>query len=685
MIPSRLSLIVVLLLGVFFGPVSLAQEDISPRTNIIVIIVDDMGWGDLGLNYQNSKEGKKHSTPELDRMAQEGVRMLRHYCPAPVCAPSRSSLMSGLHQGHANVRDNQFDKALADNHTLATVLKAANYRSVLVGKYGLQGRGKGPEAPGDLADWPAYPTERGFDEFYGSVRHIDGHHHYPANRWPLGNSVPHQSPKELWHNDKEVSGGLDKCFSIDLFTAFAKKWVVDHQKDSPEQPFFMYLAHDTPHGALQLATSAYPEGRGLKGGVQWLGKEGRMINTAVGEIDSYVHPDYRRDDWTSVEQRFASMVRRLDNGVGDLLQLLRDLQIADNTLVVFTSDNGPHNESYITAQDYKPTSFRSYGRMDGMKRDVWEGGIRVPTVAWWPGAIPKGREDRRPSQFHDWLATFADVAGLSVPALSDGVSLVPQLTGRGTPENSTVYVEYVQRGKTPRYADFANHRQGRVRGQMQVLFHQGYKGVRTNVTAAEQDFEIYDVDKDPGERTNLLGTGESFEVLNEQLKQRVIQIRRSDESAQRPYDHAAVPPVQDRKVVSGLTWKIHEGSFPWVPRLADNRKPNQTISSQTVSASLPAKATSICQAYLKVPAEGIVHFHGECKGKAVVKLHQAALIDADFGYEGEVRETAIKLAAGLHPITLWVTAGDKAPELSLEWTVNGRREPIPASALFQEP
>jgi hypothetical protein len=104
-----------------------------------------------------------------------------------------------------------------------------------------------------------------------------------------------------------------------------------------------------------------------------------------------------------------------------------------------------------------------------------------------------------------------------------------------------------------------------------------------------------------------------------------------------------------------------------------------------VSASLPAKATSICQAYLKVPAEGIVHFHGECKGKAVVKLHQAALIDADFGYEGEVRETAIKLAAGLHPITLWVTAGDRAPELSLEWTVNGRREPIPASALFQEP
>ncbi|MDB4491777.1 sulfatase-like hydrolase/transferase [bacterium] len=177
-----------------------AENDLPKRPNILFIFVDDLGWGDLGLNFQNTKKGKKHQTPELDRMAREGVRMLRHYCPAPVCAPSRSSLLSGLPQGHANVRDNQFDKALADNHTLATVLKAANYRTALVGKYGLQGILK--ESPKDQMTCPAYPTKRGFDEFFGYVQHRDGHQHYPANSWPLGNSKGHRTLQELCRNNK---------------------------------------------------------------------------------------------------------------------------------------------------------------------------------------------------------------------------------------------------------------------------------------------------------------------------------------------------------------------------------------------------------------------------------------------------------------------------------------------------
>lgn len=656
-----------------------AQGNAAPRPNILFVFVDDMGWGDLGLNFQNKKSGKKHATPELDRMALEGARLLRHYCPAPVCAPSRGSLLSGLHQGHANVRDNQFDKALADNHTLATVLSSGGYRSVLVGKYGLQGKvNKGSGSP---ADWSAYPTKRGFEEFYGSVRHRDGHHHYPANAWPMGNSEGHRTPKELWHNDKEVSGDLDKCFSIDLFTAFAKQWITDHHERSPEQPFFMYLAHDTPHAALQLATGPYPEGRGAKGGLQWVGEKGKMINTATGEIDSYVHPDYRDQGWSDVEQRFASMVRRIDNGVGDLLQLLRELGIADNTLVVFTSDNGPHSESYITDTNYAPTSFQSYGPLDGMKRDVWEGGIRVPTLAWWPKAIPKGTEDHQPSQFHDWMATFAEVAGVPVPALSDGVSLVPQLTGKGTVQPSTVYIEYVQNGRTPKYEDYAKERRGRRRGQMQALFMDGYKGIRTDIKDPQADFEIYDVRADPSERKNLLGTDEKFSQLNQRLKERVLRIRRPDLQAARPYDKLPVP-AMETPVKPGISWKILEGSFPWVPRL-DDSKAAKIQPASTLTSTLPARSTSICRAFLKVSKEGNYEFHLVTKAKAVVKVHDANLIDADFGYQGDGRSASIRLSAGLHPLTIWATTQGESAEFSLEWTLDGNQMAIPAEALYQ--
>lgn len=660
----------------------LAQEQDTPkRPNILFIFVDDLGWGDLGLNFQNTKQGKKHQTPELDRMAREGVRMLRHYCPAPVCAPSRSSLLSGLHQGHANVRDNQFDKALADNHTLATVLKAANYRNVLVGKYGLQGILK--ESPKDPMAWPAYPTKRGFDEFFGYVRHRDGHQHYPANDWPIGNSEGHRSPQELWHNNKEISDQLDKCYTTDLFTAFAKQWITKHQETSPEQPFFMYLAHDTPHAALQTATGPYPSGKGLKGGVQWLGKPGQMINTASGEIDSYIHPDYHDQGWTDVEQRFASMVRRIDNAVGDLLQHLRDIGIAENTLVVFTSDNGPHSESYIAKRDYRPTSFQSYGPLDGMKRDPWEGGIRVPTLAWWPKAFPAGREDRQPSQFHDWMATFASAAGVPTPALSDGVSLLPQLTGKGTPQDSTVYVEYKQGGRTPAYEDYARERQKRKRGQMQVVFLDGYKGVRANIQDPADDFEIYEVNGDPGERKNLADTTAQIKALNAKMKDRVLQIRRTNSSAPRPYDDLAMPALADTSAAPGLTWKVYDGEFPWVPNLT-NSKEDRTHTSTTIETELPAKATSTAHGFLKVPSEGNYTFHLEVAGKAVVRLHDAILIDADYGYpSGEERHSTVRLEGGLHPLTIWVTAGDAQPKLSLEWTVDGTRSTISETALFQ--
>jgi arylsulfatase A-like enzyme len=387
----------------------------SAKPNIIFILTDDLGSGDIGAFFQNSRQSGQPRlyTPALDRMAAEGAMLMQHYCAAPVCAPSRASILLGKSQGHANVRDNQFDKALEDNHTVASMLRYAGYKTAAIGKWGLQGKGKGP-------DWPAHPLKRGFDYYYGYIRHRDGHEHYPKEG-------PYKGPKEVWENDQEVSDGLDKCYTGDLFTAKAKKYIIDYQRgDDADKPFFMYLAYDTPHAILQLPTQAYPKGGGLNGGLQWLGQPGKMINTASGTIDSYVYPQYARATydhdndpatpeiaWPDTYKRFASVNKRIDEQVGDLLQLLKDLKIDRNTLVVFTSDNGPSQESYLPQETYvryEADFFNSFALFDGIKRDLYEGGLRTSTIAWWPGGIDAGTVVETPNASYDWLPTFADIA-----------------------------------------------------------------------------------------------------------------------------------------------------------------------------------------------------------------------------------------------------------------------------------
>ncbi len=264
--------------------------DSPARPNILFILTDDLGYGDLGAFFQNTRAAANnpakpwHLTPQIDTLAAEGVQMRQHYCPAPVCAPSRASLLLGVTQGHANVRDNQFDKALEDNHTLATVLKAAGYATACIGKWGLQGSGT------DAASWPAYPTRRGFDYFFGYVRHSDGHEHYPKEGvW--------QGAKEVWDGPNEISSELDKCYTADLWTARAKQWIEDHERTNASQPFFIYLAYDTPHAVCEIPTQPYPAGGGTNGGLQWLGTPGHMINTASGTVDSYTNAAYANATW----------------------------------------------------------------------------------------------------------------------------------------------------------------------------------------------------------------------------------------------------------------------------------------------------------------------------------------------------------------------------------------------------
>lgn len=523
-----------LALGLVCGS-SLSRANATPP-NILFILADDMGWGDLGVFYQNSRgfvtnrAAPAFLTPHLDTLAAEGMQLRRHYSSAPVCAPARASLLLGVHQGHANVRDNQFDKALENNHTLATVLRRAGYRTAMIGKYGLDGGSSG--VPG-----PAHPQNRGFDYFFGYLEHLDTHYHYPK-----------EFSQNLFDGFTEVTSALDKCYSTDLWTARAKRWITDHAATNAPPPFFLLLAYTAPHARLEVPTMAYPPGGGLHGGVQWLGIPGAMMNTASNTVDSWIHPDYANatynDDnnpttpevaWPNYAKRHATMMRRLDDGVADVLQTLKDQNLDTNTLLIFTSDNGPHNEAGAGGSfTYNPTFFDAFGPMDGIKRDTWEAGIRVPTLARWPGVIPAGSVNFTASQFHDWMPTFAALAGVPSPARSDGVSLVPTLTGVGTQRPGLVYVEYYSNGSTPNYTEFEPAHRNATRNQQQVIYLDGYKGIRYNVTANTTPFRIHDTLADAKETTDLAGTSSLFTSLQQRMKDRVLQVRRPGGGVTRP-------------------------------------------------------------------------------------------------------------------------------------------------------
>jgi arylsulfatase A-like enzyme len=673
----------------FLAPLT-ATAATPSRPNIIFILTDDLGYGDLGAFFQNQRQAAKHPdepahfTPRLDAMAADGIRLTHHYCPAPVCAPSRASLLLGVHQGHANVRDNQFDKALEDNHTLATVLKQAGYTTAAIGKWGLQGKPT-TQPP----DWPAHPLKRGFDEYFGYIRHADGHEHYPKEG-------VHRGAKEVWDNRIEISASLDKCYTADLFTARAKKWIVDHETAKAAQPFFLYLAFDTPHATCELPTQAYPAGSGLKGGLQWLGKPGQMINTASGKVDSWYHPDYANatwdDDhdaatpekpWPDVYKRYATSVRRIDDAVGDLLQLLKDLKIDDNTLVVFTSDNGPSIESYLK-EPYAPTFFGSYGPFDGIKRDCWEGGLRVPTIVRWPASVPAGRTSALPSSFADWMPTFAAVAGIAAPARCDGVSLLPTLTGSGTQATPRVYVEYFVGGSTPRFAQFEPAHRNRLRRQMQALRIGDYIGVRYNIASHADDFEIYNAVTDPKEAHDL-GHLADFAKLQQQFKDTVLQVRRPGGDVTRPYDGELVPAVTVADAKPGLAWKSFAGPFPWVPQFDAAEPAAQGVSAQADLSGQPLfKALgSLYTGFIDIPVDGKYTFSLTADSGTLLRLHEATVIDADFGHKlGDQASASILLKAGKHPIRLYYARrSSTAPSLRLEWTgPQITKQVVPATA-----
>ena len=362
----------------------LAGEGAGEKPNIVYVMVDDLGYGDLGCYGQ-----RQIQTPNLDRMAAEGIRFSNHYAGSTVCAPSRCVLMTGLHTGHAYVRGNREVRPMGQwplepgTVTVARLLRESGYATGLVGKWGLGG----PDSSG-------IPNRQGFDYFFGYLCQRHAHNYYPeflfrnTQRVPLeGNKVASPRPDGAGVAVKRAQYSHDLCAEEAL--AFVER--------NAEKPFFLYLALTIPHANNEA------------------GKRGM----AVPSLEPYA-----ARDWPEPQKGHAAMITRMDRDIGRLLAKLKELRLDDRTLVLFTSDNGPHREG-----GNQPDFNDSNGPLRGIKRDLYEGGIRVPLVARWPGKIEPGRVTDHVSAFWDFLPTACELVGAKPPEGIDGISYLPTLLG----------------------------------------------------------------------------------------------------------------------------------------------------------------------------------------------------------------------------------------------------------------
>jgi arylsulfatase A-like enzyme len=373
---------VALVLSVLLVPFLFTTASAAPtRPNIILILADDLGYGDLGCYGQ-----KRIQTPNIDRLAKEGMRFTDFYAGSTVCAPSRCVLMTGYHTGHCLIRGNGKDNLRPEDVTLAEVLKKAGYTTALFGKWGLGHEGS-----------TGVPTKQGFDQFFGYLDQGHAHNYYPAflmkgdSRFPLKNEVP-PGPTEFGSGvaTKKVE------YSHDLIFQQAIEYL-DSRK-SAASPFFMYLAFTTPHANNEA------------------GKAGMEV------------PDYGRYakiDWPDPQKGHAAMITRMDADIGRLLKRVKEMGQDENTLIFFSSDNGPHREG-----GNDPDFNDSNGPLKGIKRDLTDGGIRVPFIARWPGKIETDTVTNIVGGFQDILPTLAELTGTEkeVPKDIDGISILPTLT-----------------------------------------------------------------------------------------------------------------------------------------------------------------------------------------------------------------------------------------------------------------
>jgi arylsulfatase A len=364
--------VLVLVCAVLCVPRSSAREG---KPNVIFILADDLGYGDLGCFGQT-----KIKTPNLDKMAAEGMRFTQAYAGTTVCAPSRCALMTGLHTGHCYIRGNKEIKPEgqepmpADTFTVGHLMKRAGYKTGMIGKWGLG-------FPGSAST----PEKMGFDYFFGYNCQMKAHEYYPESLWRDTNIV-------------KLDG---KTYSHDLMADDALAFV----RRNNDVPFFLYLPFTIPHGKFQV-------------------------------------PDqepYANEKWPPQWKNIASMITRMDKDIGRLMALLVELKLDENTLMFFASDNGA---------GYQPKFFESSGPLRGMKRDMYEGGLRSPSIARWPGRIKAGVVSEQVWAFWDLMPTMAELTNQKLPATSDGVSILPAMTQGKRVEHPPLYFEFHERGFT---------------------------------------------------------------------------------------------------------------------------------------------------------------------------------------------------------------------------------------------
>lgn len=420
----------------WLSPIFANDRPPSNRPNIIVIVADDLGYNDLSCMGQTF-----FTTPNLDKMASEGMRMTQFYAGCTVCAPSRACLLTGQHTGHVYQRFNgpvQFREDPLDL-TIATRLQSVGYRTAMIGKSGLS-------CNSDDLD---LPHRKGFDHFCGFVSHGAAHRYYPPSLVKNGEQLKY----------KNNHGKEGETYSGDVFLQETLAWINDNQSE----PFFLHLALQQPHADLQVP-AAYRE-------------------KFIGRYDETPNKDGHYRGETHPKATFVGMIDYLDQSVGQILDELRRLKIDKNTLVLFTSDNGPHFEG-----GHSPDALDSNGIYRGGKRDLYEGGIRVPLIAWWPGTIAPGQTSDHLSAFWDIPATACELADLPIPEDFDGISFVPTLLKDQASQKQHDYL----------YWEFYE------RGGKQAVRSGDWKAIRLNVSASpDGPLELYHLSHDPTESTDV--------------------------------------------------------------------------------------------------------------------------------------------------------------------------------------
>jgi arylsulfatase A-like enzyme len=644
------------------------------RPNIILINCDDLGYGDVGCFWQNQKTGNKFATPGIDAMAAEGLMLTHHYAAAPICASSRASLLQGRHQGHSDIRDKQFDKALPDNHSIASILKQGGYRTIHVGKAGLAGSG--------VTNLQGHPLLRGFDRFFGYYSHYHAQEHYPQN----GNN---SRSAAIYSDYSRITDAYIDLYSTDAWTAFAKKTLIEETTTTPNRPFFLYLAYDAPHFDNQVPpTKDYPSGKGLAGGIQWTGSPS-YANTATNDPTKINNLENQHSSinalWPQYAREHASMIRRIDDAVADLLQTLRDLRIDKKTLVIFTSDNGP---------DYfriNPAFFQGFANFEGTKGDMWEGGLRVPTIAWWPSNIvgtnqlSNIRSNSRPSGNWDWLATFAEIASIPSPSYTDGISMAPTLTGKGIQrEKGYQYFEFNNPGgSTVASFGFQNHSWD-IQEQSQAIRIGDFMGVRNNLQSSSNDFRIYNVVNDPRQGINLAG---SRQDLQARMKYLAISARRPNVEAPRPYDTARIPSVTPALYTSGIKYQCYEGYWSYLPEFK-NLLPSSSGLTSNINPIIRSRNNDVglsFTGYFSISTPGAYVFSINSNMKSSLWIHDSHIIDNDFNFSNSKSSNSVYLEAGLHPIRLYCLNQVESPTLDINYSGPGIPfQPMPDSIFFTD-